>query len=61
MPPNAWEYVDDRLRLPRSPNKREKRGSAVLAFAYIRTGTTADRRTDQNGFEVKTSASAAIA
>jgi hypothetical protein len=24
----------------------------VLAFAYIRTGTTADRRTDQNRFEV---------
>jgi hypothetical protein len=33
----------------------------MLAFAYIRTGTTADRRTDQNGFEVETSASTAIA
>jgi hypothetical protein len=33
----------------------------VLAFAYIRAGTTAGRRTDQNGFEVETSASTAIA
>jgi hypothetical protein len=59
MPPNACERVDDRLRL--SVSRTSVKSVEVLAFAYIRTGTTADRRTDQNGFEVKTSASAAIA
>ena len=62
MPVSMWT-IDCASPVSRTSVKSVNSVKSVemLAFAYIRTGTTADRRTDQNGFEVKTSASAAIA